>query len=99
MDIISEDSKDCAETIVRPQSEGMPIKTTRANTNRVPLGISALDVGTMHRLLGPHEESSRPVAEINNALERVMNGGAKRSGQDCQLCFGKMCKCSKILRQ
>jgi hypothetical protein len=72
MDIISEDSKDCAETIVRPQSEGMPIKTTRANTNQVPLGILALDVGTMHRLLDPHEESGRAVVKISNALERIM---------------------------
>jgi hypothetical protein len=59
MDIISEDSKDCAETIVRPQSEGMPIKTTRANTNQMPLGILALDVGTMHRLLDPWQGSSQ----------------------------------------
>jgi hypothetical protein len=95
MDIISEDSRDCAKIIVRPQSEGMPIKTTRANTSQVPLGILALDVGIVHRLLGPHEETSRPIADINNALEKVMNGGAKKSGQDCQLCFGKMCKCSK----
>jgi hypothetical protein len=95
MDITSEDSRDCAETTVRPQSKGMPIKTTRANSSQVPAGILALDVSTMHRLLGPHEESGRAVAKINNALERVTNGGVKRSGQDCQLCFGKTSKCSK----
>jgi hypothetical protein len=94
MDITSEDSRDCAKTTVRPQSEGMPIKTTRANTSQVHAGI-ALDVDTMHRFLGPHEESGRVVTKINNALERVTNGGVKRSGQDCQLCFGKTSKCSK----
>lgn len=73
----------------------MPIKTTRANTNQVPLGILALDVGTMHRLLDPHEESGRAVVKISNALERITDGGAKRSGQDCQLCFGKMSRCTK----
>jgi hypothetical protein len=67
MDITIEDSRDCAsETAVRPQSEGMPMETTRASTSQVPLDILAFDVNTMHRLLDPHEDRGRAVAEISN---------------------------------
>ncbi|CAM6056040.1 unnamed protein product [Sphagnum tenellum] len=48
------------------QSEGMPMETTRASTSQVPLDILAFDVNTMHRLLDPHEDRDRAVAEISN---------------------------------
>ncbi|CAK9221742.1 unnamed protein product [Sphagnum troendelagicum] len=48
------------------QSEGMPMETTRASTSQVPLDILAFDVNTMHRLLDPHEDRGRAVAEISN---------------------------------
>jgi hypothetical protein len=95
MDITKENSGDCVETVVRPESEGMLMKSSRANTNEMPLGILALEVGSMHRLLDPHEESGKALVEINNALETIMNGGAKRISEDGQWCFGKRNRCTK----